>query len=76
MLLLGIDTSGKTIKIEFDNSKVTYKYKSGMSVDLRYYDSSVSGLEKAIDGEAKADRTVKIKVDSDGYITEISSRKI
>ena len=47
-----------------------------MSVDLRYYDSSVSGLEKAIDGEAKADRTVKIKVDSDGYITEISSKKI
>ncbi len=75
-LLSSIDTSGKTIKIEYDNSKVTYKYKSSMSIDLRYYDSSVSGLEKAIDGEAKADRTVKIKVDSDGYITEISSKKI
>lgn len=75
-LLSSIDTSGKTIKIEFDDDKTTYKYKSSMSVDLRYYDSSVSGLEKAIDGESKSDRTVKIKVNSDGYITEISSKSI
>ena len=76
-LLSSIDTSNKIIGIEFDSGTTTkYYYKSSINVDLRYYDSSVEGLEKAIDGEKKADREVDITVNSDGYITDIESNDI
>ena len=75
-LLYSIDTSGKTIKIEFDSGTTKYNYKSSIDVDLRYYDSSIEGLEKAIDGEKKKDRKVNITINDDGYITDIESSKI
>ena len=76
-LLSSINTSNKTIEIEFDSGTDTkYDYKSSMKVDLRYYTSDVDGLEKAINGEKKSDREVKITVDKNGYITKIESSKI
>ena len=76
-LLSSIDTSGKKITIEFESGTTTkYDYKSSINVDLRYYSSNIEGLEKAIDGEKKADREVDITVNSDGYITDIESNDI
>lgn len=76
-LLSSIDTSGKKITIEFESGTTTkYDYKSSINVDLRYYSSNIEGLEKAIDGEKKADREVDITINSDGYITDIESNDI
>ncbi len=76
-LLSNIDTSNKVISIEFDSGTTTkYNYKSSIDIDLRYYDSTIEGLQKAIDGEKKADREVDITINSDGYITDIESNDI